>query len=799
MLLQELRYGIKSLKKNPGFAITAIFMLALGIGATTTIFSVVNALLLKSLPYSNADKIVTVREVNDFGGTPPLSQPNFIDLKKHSKSFEAISLANEGRVLVTVDKQSERVGVKIVSGRFFDVMKVQPYIGRTFTQEEDRYGGPKAALISEQFRRKMIGEHNDINNTKINVDGVICNIVGVIPASSEITKEIDVWMSSAVEQENTSRSAHNWRVVGRLREGVSLQEAQTEVTTIAKNLHKIYGKETDAINFKLIPFQSYLTRNIRQALWLLFGATALLISIACANYSNLLFARFTSRQTEFSIRTALGASGINMIRQAIIENLLTAIPAAIVGIFIAYAGVKLITTLDKEILPRINTITIDGRVILFSALSAILIAILTALLPALRTIRGGSFSNLVDAGRGNSEVKSKRKLRSLMVVTQIALTFVLLSGTGLLIRSFIKVTQIDPGFKTESTLVMNMSLPTTISKDEDERHRQFYSQLRERIKNLPGVTASGNAKDLPLRGGGADGTFLLNNDPARPGNAEYRIVSDGFLEALKVPLVSGRLFNKDDTPNTSDVAVISKSLAEKYWPNKNPIGETIQFGNMEGDKDLLHIVGIVGDIRDNSLENKQRPTVYANSVQRPQWWQSYDISFVIHTKNDPQLLAGSLRSIMKELRPGTPVAFMTMDEVFNSSFDQRRFNLVLFSAFAITALLIAAMGLYGVLSYTVEQRTKEIGIRTALGAEKKNIIVMFLKHGTELAAGGGVIGIIATLALSRFMKGLLFEVSETDILTLVAIFAVMLFTALIACYIPARRAANVNPLVALRE
>jgi putative ABC transport system permease protein len=797
-LIKEVRFALRSLLRRPGFAAVAILTLALGIGATTTIFSVVNALLLRGLPYPEAERLVLLREVGAKGKQMALAEPNYEDVKANSQSFAALAIsAGSFPLVVTGDTEAARTRVSIASGKFFEVMGVQPFAGRAFLPDEEKYGGPVAALLSYGYWQGRLGGRADFASARIKVDGVTCNVVGVMPAGFDYPSDTEIWITPNTDPPNTSRTAHYWPVIGRLRTDVTLAQARAELSGLGKQLRQTYGEKTDAVDFALIPLQTYLTRNVREGLWLLLGAGSLLLLMACANYANLLLAQFTVRQREFTVRAAMGATRWRLARQLIIENALVTLPAAALGALLASFGASLLLVLGKDLLPRVNAIAVDIRVLGFSSGVALLIAVALGLLPALRLGRQDLQSGLKE-GRGQSADVTKKRLRGVLVAAQIGLTLVLFTGAGLLARSFIKLMRIDPGFKTESALAMTLSLPSTITPQEDERLRQFYVQLLARTAQLPGVTAVGGINVLPLADRGANGTFLINDDPAQRGYAEYRIASAGYFAAMDIPLLRGRMFDGTDTVTSPHAAVISQSLARRYWPNEDPIGKQIQFGNMDTDKHLLHVVGVVGDVRDVALEREAQPTVYAYSLQRPQWWQVSRLAIVVRTQASPQTLIPQLRTTVQSLRADVPISFTTLDHVFSSALDNRRFSLVIFGVFAVTAMALAVAGIYGVMSYVVTQRTHEIGIRMALGARAADVIRLIVRNGMGPVLLGVAIGLVGAFAVTRLMASLLFGVTPTDAVTFAAAALAMIVVALIACYIPGRRATKVDPLVALR-
>ena len=794
-LIKDVRYGLRSLRRRPGFSIIVILVLGLGIGATSAIFSIVDALMLRSMPYPQSEHLVLLREINAKGNQVRVAEPNFEDMRAQSKSFEALAIAaGSFPLVVTGPGEAARVNISYASADLFKAMGVQPMLGRSFQPEEEQYRGPVAAILSYGYWQKVLGGRSDFNSLKINIDGVACNVVGVMPPGFDYPADTAIWMTRNSEPANTSRTAHNWPVIGRLRPGVTIEQAIAEVSLIGKQLKQTYGKDMDAVDFTLLPLQSFLTRNVRPGLWLLLGAVGLLLLIACANYSNLLLAQLTSREREFVVRRALGASRSRLIRQLLVENILLTIPAAILGVLLASFGVRILLLLDNGSLPRVNTIAVDTRVLLFACALAVLIAVVLSFLPVFQNLGLDLNAGLKSGGRG--QVGVGHRLRGAMVIGQIGLTIVLLAGAGLLARSFLNLMKVDPGFTPESAVVMTLSLPTTITPEEDEQIRQFYVGVLDRVGQLPGVVSVGGINALPLDGG-SNGTFLINNDPNQPGQAEYRIASGGYFPAMKIPLLKGRLFGSEDTVNSQHVAVISESLAQRYWSGEDPIGKRIQFGNMDTDKRLLQIVGIVGDVR-STLEHEPQPTVYAFSLQRPQWWQVARLAIVVRAKTDPATLIPALRATIQGLRADVPSSFLTLEQVLSSAFDARRFTLLLFGVFGGVALLITLIGVYGMLSYSVAERRQEIGIRMALGAQPVRVLLLVLAQGLRLTIVGIVIGLIGAWGLTRLMDNLLYGVRPTDPITFGVVGLLLLLVALLACLIPARRATRVDPLEALR-
>lgn len=797
-VLRDIRFAVRNLLNRPSFTVIVILVLALGIGSTTAIFSVVDAILLRPLPYATADRLVRVREVSAKGNEKSVSGPNFRDLLAQSSSFEQLSIAAGSFPLaVTGGAEPGLARVSYASASFFKAVGVAPIAGRLFLPEEEKWGGPVAVIVSYGYWQRMLGGRADFNNVRLNVDGVSCNVVGILPDSFDY-RQTEVWITGNTEPPNTSRTAPGLSVIGLLRQGTSLAEAQAEVSLIAKQLRQTYGEKTDAVDFALIPLQAFLTRSVRQGLWLLLGSVGLLLLVACANFSNLLLGQILTRQREFTLRVALGASRTRLTRQVLVENLVLTIPAAIFGILLASFGVRLLLLLDNATFPRFNPIGVDIRVLAFACALGILIAVVLSFLPGVRS-RHDLTTGLKAGSHGHIPGGKGARLRGGLVVGQIGLTLVLLTGAGLLARSFLNVMEVKPGFDTGGAISMTLSLPTTISVEEDEQIRQFYAQLLERVSQLPGVTAVGGINVLPLTGSGSMDQFLIDNDESQRGQAVYRLASAGYFSAMRIPLLRGRVFDKADTVTSQHVCVISQSLAQRYWPNGDAIGRRIHFGIPDQDKRPMEVVGIVADVLDATLERQPQPTAYGFSLQKPQWWQVVNLSIVVRSQSDPQTLVPSLRATVQSLRPDVPTRFSTLEKVYSSAFDTRRFTLTLFGVFGGVALLITIIGLYGTLTFSVTQRTREMGIRMALGAQRGSVLRLVIKQGFKLAAFGVIVGLFGAWALTRLMANLLFGVTATDPLTIAAVVLALAIVALLACYAPARRATKVDPLVALRE
>ncbi|HJT29791.1 MAG TPA: ABC transporter permease [Pyrinomonadaceae bacterium] len=821
-LIKDLRYSIRSLRKRPGFTVIAVLTLSLGIGASTAIFSVVDGVLLRSLPYPDADQIVQLREVNERGGRMSFAEPNFLDVRARSHSFQGVAQYSGQLTTVTGGSEPVRAAAYTVSADFFNVLGIKPLLGRTFAPEESKAGSAPVAVVSYGFWQRLLGGRPDLTGTSLRVMDQSLNVIGVMPAEFAFPRNAEIWVPREMFPAEISRSAHNWSVVARMRPNVTVEQAYGDVSAISKQLKQEFGKDVDGVDFAVVPQQEYMVGNVRGALLMIFVAVGFLLLVACANVANLLLAQITTRQREFSVRAALGATRSRLARQFITENLLLVLIAGALGVLFAFWGVNLLLSLNQQALPRISDIGVNARVVGFTLGLSVVIAVLLGIVPLLRFSMKDLEVSLREAGGGTLGSAGQHS-RNLLVVAQMALTLILLVGAGLLGKSFYRLLQIDPGFHTESAVAMELSLPNprmdearykkllesynrlikngeapaedTKFTAEEERQRLFHQQLLERLGNTPGITSAGMINYLPLSGGGPDGNFLVNNNPARQGHARYRLSSGGYFAAMGIPLLRGRTFDSTDQVNAPNAAVVSQAFVKKYFANEEVIGQTIQFGNMDGDLRLLHVVGVVGDVHDNGVDLAVGPTVYGNALQR---LPSSTWNVVARAQAEPGALVPVMREMVRSLDPQLPLKFRTLDQVFSSSLDQRRFSLVIFGVFGVAALLLAAMGIYGVTAYVVTQRTREIGIRMALGAQLGDVLKMVLRYAMTLVVIGTIVGLAGAYAVTRVMSNLLFQVTPTDLLTFVAVPAVLLLVALVACLIPARRATKVDPLITLR-
>lgn len=824
--VRDLRYVWRTLVRAPGFFLVTVATLGIGIGATTAIFSVVNGVLLRPLPYVRPERIVQIWQVNKQGRDFNFSQPNYDDVRAQSRSFAGMAVFHEWGTtsVVTPSGDAVRAHHTVVSHDFFDILGIQPTLGRGFLPDEQHIGADPAVLVGYGFWQRSLGGSPSALGLTLRFDGRSYHVVGVMPAAVDLPAGTDLWTPSEIEQPVPSRTSHNWNVLGRLRGDVTLAQARREVSAIAKTLKTQYGDETWMYDAHVVPLREQLVGDVRPALVVLLAASGFLLLIGCANVVNLLVARMATRQGELALRLALGAGRGRLVRQFLTEALVLSLLGGIVGVVLGVVGVRVLLALEPGRLPRLAEIGVDWPVLLFALLISISCAAALGFLTAWRATRGDIRETLAQSQRTQAGSGSSHRIRSGLVVAQVALTLVLLVGAGLLGRSFARLLAVDPGFHADNAVVMDVDVPfspstgnSTASPAEQaaalQRMVQFYDELATRFENIQGVRHVGGANFFPLAGGGTgNGAFIVMGSPdekldfaqlpqllknkSRSGFAEFRVASSGFFRALHIPLVAGRLFDERDNPTAMPAAVISASLAKKQWPNESALGKIIQFGNMDGDLRPFTIVGVVGDIREESLAEEPRPTFYAYYRQRPVRATSF--YFVLDGNAASSRMIASARRIVHEMRPDLPPRFRTMDTVLADSLADRRFMLLLLGVFGGAALLLATLGVYSVISFLVAQRRQEIGVRVALGARAEDVLRLVLRQGATLAFIGIGMGGVAALGLTRLIGGLLYGVSATDPVSFVGVMVLMIVVALLASLIPARRAAKLDPMAVLR-
>jgi putative ABC transport system permease protein len=806
--VQDVRFGSRQFARSPGFFLIAVLTLALGIGATTSIFSVVRGIVLRALPYSNPDRIVQVWQINERSPRNHFSDPNFDDVRAQSRSFAALAQFTSAS-LASVSGTTEPVRARVarVSRDFFTVLDVQPIRGRLFSQDELVENGTPAMVVSRSFWERHMGASASAVGQTLLYDGVPYTVVGIMPTTLQFPPGAEVWTPRELAPKLPSRTAHNWQVIGRLADGVTAEQARADVSAIAKRLKEQHGTTTWMTDATVVPLQEQLVGRAKGTLAVLLAGSFLLLLIACANVVNLLIARMAARQSEVALRVALGAGRGRMVQQCLAESLILSMAAAALGVLLALAGVRLLLLLQPGNLPRVDDVRVDWQVLLFAVAIATLAAIIMGMITAWRAMRGELRDALAQSQRTQGGSMSSERVRRALVIAQVAMAVVLLVGAGLFAHSFVRLLSVNPGFAADRRVVVDLVATGT----RNER-RQLFEELTRRFRELPSVSEVGGTNVVPLSGGSAgNGTFIIMNsltepldrsalqrirdDPTRIGEAEFRVASEGYFEAMRIPLQRGRLFEGRDSPDAPHVAVISASLAKTRWPNEDPIGKVIQFGNMDGNLTPFTIVGIVGDVREASLALEPRPTLYASYRQRPAFGS---MNFVIATSGEPAAIIGSAQRIVRELRPDLPPRVRTIDAIVSSSVADRRFVLSLVGAFGIAALVLAGLGIYSVIAYLVAQRSREIGIRVALGARAEDVARMVLRQGLALAAVGILVGAAIALGATRAIEKMLYGIRPADPLSFGVVMMLLAAIAVAASWVPARRAARVEAMEVLR-
>jgi putative ABC transport system permease protein len=820
-ILQDVRHSLRLLRRSPAFTSVSVLTLAVAIGATTAIFSVVYGVLLRPLPYSDPGRIMAIFEVNTRGTWSRLADPNFDDFRDQNHSFQNIAKYHADIASVSGGLQPTRTMVAGVSPEFLKVFRVQPVIGRDFVPSDAKKGAAPVALVSYGYWKQYLGSPSDLSRSHLKVDNTIYSVIGVLPEAFQFPSETGVWTPADTEGENPSRTSHNYSGIGRLRDGVTAQQANAEISTIARRIHDTSNEQGDYLlkDAAVVPLHESITHDTRPALLILLGAVGFLLLVACANVANLLLAQASVRERELAVRSALGAARSRLIRQFLAESFLLALISGALGILGAYLGISGLLALAPANLPRLNSVSINFPVLLFALLLSSAVAIGLGAFTAIRATSGNVREALGEGGRSQAGSQSSQRLGRGIVAAQIAITLVLVIGAGLLGRSLKKVLEVNPGFRVDKIVTMDISLPWANWTDMKSKSAQgaFYSSLIDRLRQIPGVEKVGATSGLPMDQGLPDGMFLLMTPDEMPkhplseeelprmferlfqqkerlGVADHCTATAGYFQALGIPLVRGRMFDDRDTPDAPHVALINESLARARWPGQDPIGHTIQFGNMDGDIRLLNVIGVVADIHENALDAPPRPTVYVDLFQRPR----PAMTLTMLSDANTQMVTTAARSILQEMNPEIPANFRTFQQVYSASLGSRRFNLILIAFFGIVALLLATAGVFGVMAYSVSRRTREIGVRVALGARSRDVLTMILSQGMRTILIGLAIGLLGSLALTRTLASFLFGISATDPLTFAAVIVLLIVAALLACYIPARRATKVDPMVALR-
>ena len=805
-LSQDIRYGVRMLTQKPGFTLAAVLALALGIGANSAIFSVVNAVLLRSLPYEEPNQLTMVlstkRQDSRLSGSA--SYLDFVDWSNQNQVFERMAAFRNSGYTLTGTGEPERINGARASASFFPLLRVQAFLGRTFLPEEDKGKGERVVLLSHGLWQRRFGGDPNIVGQSLTLNANNYTVVGVLPEGFTFPIEVekaDMWTPLALDGELLEqRGAHYLKVVARLKPGVSSQTAQAEMTTIASRLEEQYPEDNTNRIVTIFPLYEQLVGGIRTALWALLGAVGFVLLIACSNVANLLLARAASRQKEIAVRMALGASRSRIVRQLITESLLLALMGGGAGLLLALWGVESLIALGPADLPRLSGVSVDGWVLSFTFLISIITGVVFGLAPALKASKPDLNEALKEGSRGSTEGFSGRRLRNLLVVSEMALALVLLIGAGLLIRSFLRLQQINPGFDPSNVLMVQVELPESKYKDSSQVST-FFEQAIERIKALPGVESAGGVTTPPLGGSNMRTSFSVENRPAPPPGQEplahYRAITPDYFRALRIPILRGQGFSENYRKDSPGRIIINETMANRFWPGEDPIGQRISIGMAVDDNEPTkwEIIGIVGDVRHAALDVEPLPEMYTPHSQ--QSWSF--LTLVVRSSSDPMALAGPVRNEILAVDKDQPVSnIRSMESLVSASVAQPRFYLLLFGIFAALALILAAVGIYGVLSYSVTQRMHEIGIRLALGAKPSDVVKLVVGQGMILAIIGVGIGLIVAFILTRLMSSLLYKVSATDPVTFAALALLLVAVALLASYIPARRATKVDPMIALR-
>src|SRR5262245_1662491 len=791
---QDLRYGLRMLVKAPGFTLIAVLTLALGIGANTAIFSVVNAVLLRPLPYENPGQLVRLWADNSGQRTEqkPFAPADITDFRDQLTAFEAIGLFDIGlSANLTGGEQPERVNGSEATPGLFTALRVKPILGRTFSPDETEVAQSKVALISEGLWRRRFGADPDFAGRTVQLDGENYTVVGVLPTSFKFPEKVDLWLPFSFTAADWKNDRQHYYVesVGRLRPGVTMAQARAELETIINRLSPNFPAWRKKWGVTLVPMHEQVVGKVSSTLWILFGAVSFVLLIACVNVANLLLARAATRQQEIAIRAALGAGRPRIVRQLLTESLLLAVIGGAAGALIAVGAIKLFSVALLAGLPRAEEVTVDGRVLLFTMAVSIVTGAVFGLTPALQGSNPNLNETLKEGGRHSSG--SRAGLRNLLVVSEIALSLVLLIGAGLLVKSFLRLQGVNAGFDPHNVLTMQVTLPKKQYTDT-ARQNAFVRQTLERLETLPGVKSVAATINLPIENTWGMGYRVPDHDNTPNQIADNVYITPGYFRTMGISVLKGRDFSDHDTVATSPVVIISESLTRKHFHDENPLGQRLNTGvNRE-------IIGVVADIKSRGLEVESAPTIYLPYAQKQTIATFF--TYTIRAETEPLGLAGAVENEIRNTDKNLPVANVrTMEQIVSTSLAQRRLTMVLLGVFALTAVTLAAVGIYGVMSYSMAQRRRELGIRMALGAKGRDVLAMIMRQGMKQALLGVALGLFGAFWLTDLIKGLLFGVRPTDPMTFAAVASLLVAVAMLACYLPARRATKVDPLVALRR
>jgi len=800
-LWQDLRYGLRMLMRSPGFTLVAVLALALGIGANSAIFSVVNTVLLRPLPYKNPDALVMVWDEQTYLGFPKdtPSPANFLDWREQNTVFEGMAAIAQRSFNLTGAGEPERFDGRRVSANLFSLLGVEPQLGRAFTVDEDKPGSHVVILSHSMWQRRFGGDATIIGRA-LNLNGEAYTVVGVMPRSFQFpTQQDQFWVPIAFSADEASeRGSHYLEVIARMKPGVTLQRARAEMSTIAARLEKQYPEQNMRIGSVVTALHEEVVGNIKPALLILLGAVGFVLLIACANVANLLLARAAVRQKEISLRLALGASRTRLIRQFLTESVLLAGLGGIVGLLCSLAGIRVLKRFIPDTISQVQEINIDSKVLFFTLLVSLAIGFIFGLAPAMQASNFNLNEALKEGGRDSGASVRGNRIRALLVMAEVAVSFVLLIGAGLLINSFFHLRALDPGFRVDHLLTAKIEL-SELKYPDKERRAPFYNELLRRVSTLPGVESAAVAGNLPFTYNGDSMVIAIEGRADPPPDQRldvvYRAIGPGYFSTMGIKMVQGRDFNEQDKSDSVQAVVISEKTARHYWPGENAIGKRLKPGLTTSEGPWREVIGIVKDTRQNDFVAPPKMQMYFVHTQINSFAPN---ALAVRTSINPLSLATSVRNAVWEIDKDQPVSnIRSMDEIVSEAVARQRFSTLLLGVFAGLALVLAAVGIYGVMSYSVAQRTREIGIRMALGAQRSDVLKLTIANGLKLVGTGLIIGLAAAFALTRVMASLLFGVSATDPITFVTISLVLMSVALVASYIPALRATKVDPMVAL--
>jgi putative ABC transport system permease protein len=803
-LLQDVRYSIRTLAKRPGFTIIAVITLALGTGANTAIFTVVDAALIRSLPYQNPDALVHFWEVTqkqDFGQREA-SYPDYLDLREQNHVFEDVAGYNASSMTLTGRDASERVRSARVTSSFFPLLGVRPVLGRTFLAGEDQPGAEPIVIISHGLWQRRFGGDPEIIGQAISLNGGAYTVVGVLPPQFKFAKVGDAEAWAPLNPSPAQMSGRNFywlNVIARLKPGVTLKQAQADMDIFAEN----FQQQHPGVGVRLVNLQEEIVGRVKPVMLALLGAVGFVLLIACANVANLLLARSAGRRKEIAVRVALGASRFRLIRQLLTESLMLALAGGLLGLLWALWGVELLVAAIPEsqlnFMPYLQGLSINAGVLAFTAAITLMTGLAFGIAPALQATKQELHESLKEGGRGSGD-SARAGLRNALVIAEVALALVLLVGAGLMMRSLIRLLQEDPGFDTSNLLTFQLTLPDA-KYSEMPQMLAFHDQLIARISALPGVRGAATTSLRPLSGGGNTGSFMIERQPAPdPGNkpeGNVRTISTNYFQVMGIPLINGRPFTEADNATAPNVLVINQTLANRFFPDQDPVGQRITFG-FDSARRPWRIVGVAGDEKVTSLDVRATPVLYFHYLQDAEAY----MGVLVRTASDPASVIASVRKEISAIDQDVPMySMMTMEQLISNSQSTfvRRYPTFLIGVLAALALALAAIGIYGVISYSVTQRTHEIGIRMALGARNRDILKLIIGQGLILMLAGLGVGLAVAFALTRFLTSILFGVSATDAVAFAGVSALLAVVALVASYIPARRATRVDPMIALRH